>query len=298
MVCVIDKEKEMKSVLIKCRSIVSSAVLCIAIGFATIPSAHALGFFGFGFGFLCGPVNSEPTIIETADGPMFLVVSMTTTVLKQKVDGKNRLRHYAKIKLTRPDGSVVWNRALTIQSLAIATVVSTNPLFYYIAEALNISDRDASPVSAFPGQCLGIGLVKSGSTERLMVTMGTMAQTGGSVPTTQSQNQSTQAVGSSGTEAPVKGQDKTVVNVWMLNVKTGAVARTFKPRAKPNWFFLPSSSGTFDIDDDGNDELVLVRARFIGEDRYDYMYESYNVISGALENTTTTIQNNKVLMQP
>ena len=288
----------MKSILSKCRTILSLAVLCTTIGFVTVPSAHALSFFGLGFGFLCGPVNTEPTIIHTKAGPRFVVISMTTTVLKGKVDGKNRLRHFAKIKLLRPDGSVVWTRALTIQSLAIATVISTNPLAYFITEGLNIPDRQVSPVTAFPGQCLGVALVESGGTERLMFSAGTTAQSGGSVPTAAMQNQGTQAVGSSDTEAPVKGRDKTVINIWMLNVNTGAIARTFKPRAKPNWYFLPSSSGVFDIDDDGNGEMVIVRAKFVGEDRYDYMYESYNIISGALERTITTIQNNKQLMQP
>ena len=288
----------MKSIISNCKTILSSILLCVAISMATVPSAHAQNFFNFAFGFLCGSTNIGPTFVLTDAGPRFVVVSMTTTILNPPVGGKHRLRHFAIIKLVRPDGSVVWTRALSIQSLAIANVIRFDPIDYFITDVLNIPGRHASPLSAYPGQCLGVSVVKSGGQQRLGITIGTMAQEGGEISTTKAQNPGTQATGSSGTEAPVTGRDKTVVNTWMLNIANGAIARTFKPRAKPNWYYLPIDSGFFDIDDDGDAELVIVRGRFIGEDRYDYMYESYNVISGALENTTTTIQNNKLILQP
>ena len=285
----------------KFRTTLAWAVLCSAIILMTIPSAHALVIGGERFAFLCSEPDTEPTIFHTKNGPRILVISTTTTVLKGLVNGKNRLRHFIIVKLVNPDdGSVIWTRPLTIQSLAIATVFSTDPPAYFITEALMTPDRTSSPALIFPTECLGAGVVESGGTQRVAITLGTAAYSGGSIPSTKVDDpsgSSTQAVGSNGTEAPVIGQDKSIINTWMLNIDSGAIARVFKPRAKPKWYFLPISSGIFDADDDGNDELVITRTRFIGEDRYDFMYEIFNIMTGALESTTTTIQNNKLIIQ-
>lgn len=283
----------MKSAFLKCKIVLNWAILCTVIGFMTISNAHAITLFGAGFGLVCGTVNTEPSPVPTADGTRFVTVSATTTVLKGMVEGKNKLRHFAVVKSVRPDSSVAWTRSITTQSLAIATVIPSVPPAYFITEALNIPDRNASPVLVFPGECLGVSLAEHNGMERIIVALGTSAASGGTIPVA-----ATEGSSNPDTQAVVKGKDKSVVNFWVFDPSNGNIVRTFRPRAKPGRYFLAFSSGVFDIDDDGNSELVLVYARFVGEDRYDFIYESYNIATGALKNTTTTIQNNKVFFQP
>ena len=53
----------------------------------------------------------------------------------------------------------------------------------------------------------------------------------------------------------------------------------------------------YDVDNDFNDELVLSYLKFIGDLRYDFLFEHYNIGNGALKRTYTTTQFDQVKIQ-
>ena len=150
----------------------------------------------------------------------------------------------------------------------------------------------------FPGECGGSGVVPSGGNDYVWVAGGVASSEDTSVPAAQLEDQSLNAGSTppSKTKAVIKSRDLTVVNVWILNPANGNIARLFKLRPKPGRILLPFSSGLFDIDSDGNTELVLVYVKFIGDVRYDYVYEYYNIVNGQLENTKTVTQFHKLVI--
>ena len=176
----------------------------------------------------------------------------------------------------------VWKRALVVKSQAVVWVdLDDDPPSYSLPDTVSLGDRPASPAIFLATECNSVGVANSGNQSYITVAMGTTSSIGGTVPG----------------KNIIKGQDKTVLNVSILNVNNGNVVREFLVRPKPNRFFLLSSSGIFDIDNDFNDELVLAYVQFVGETRYDFIFEHYNIVTGALERTTTLTQYDKSVIQ-
>jgi len=283
----------MNSVLQKCRKTVFWTILFTVIAFMGIPSANALIGFGLDVGVLCGPIHSPPVIIPVGSSHRTITQSTTRTALNQGTAERKQLRHFTTIKSWLPNGNVSWTRALQIQSLAIAEVDMTDtPPSISFPDVVDLSDRPNAPAGFQSTDCMSISQASSGSGDYLTVTMGTTSSTGGPVASVTTDEPGDNKLMASGnkTLAPIKGADKTVINVWVLNINNGNVVRTHKIRARPNHFFQLTNSGIYDVDNDFNDELVVTYVRFIGETRYDFVIEHYNIANGALERTITTTQ--------
>ena len=86
-------------------------------------------------------------------------------------------------------------------------------------------------------------------------------------------------------------------SVIRFNGSNGAIVNTFKPRLSAGLIFMPRMSSVYDIDNDGQDELVLVRQKLIGAHRYDFTFASCNLLTAALEQSATTSQFNRKTVQ-
>ena len=267
----------MKSFLDKCRRVASWTVICIGIGIAGTSTAHAQFFFGFGFGFgfLCGTPNTPPTPIHISDtgGLRLLVPTMNTTVLQESENGLRKLQHQMKLKMVHPNGNTVWSRTLSVKSQGLVQVIPNVPGFQF--GVFFQPDSTVSPIFPFTSECMGLGQAESGGQTYITVALGTEAADGN----------------------PAAGEDKSHLNIWVLNMKTGAVVNVFRPRPKPNRYLLASQSGIYDIDNDGSAELVLIYGIFMGNNRYDFVAEYYNPITGALEDKIRTNQFNRLIVQ-
>lgn len=268
-------------------------MLFTGMAFMGIPSANAIIALEYDLGLLCGPPNPPPMTIHVGSSHRTITASATTTVLNQGTEDRKQLRQFVVLKSLMPDGSVDWTRSLQVQSLAIAEVdLDDTPPSYSLPDAVDLDDRPVAPALFLSSECLSVSLASSGSNNYLTVALGTTSSTGGpvaAVAADQSMNHKLMASGNK-TLAPIKGVDKTVINVLTLNINNGKVVRTHKVRARPNHFFQLATSGIYDVDNDFNDELVLSFVRFIGEYRYDFIFEHYNIATGALERTTTSTQ--------
>jgi len=266
----------METVLTACRKVVYWAILCVVIGFAVTPAAQAqfLGFGGF-FGALCGTPNTPPVPAHIAEsgGLRIFVATMNTTVLTEMEDGLRKLRHQLILVAKDPTGKVVWRRVLILKSRGIATVIPGFP-GYQFGEFFTVTST-VSPFFVFNSECLGISVNMSGGQRYVVVALGTQAAKGN----------------------PAAGEDKTMVNIWVLNRNNGTIVRTFRPRPQAGRYFLPFMSGIYDIDNDGNDELVLFFAKFVGTNRYDAVFQYYNLTSGVLKNTIRTNQFNRFTVE-
>jgi len=289
-----------KFILQKCRKTIYWAILFAGIGPMIAPTANALVIGDINLGILCGPINTTPLPIPVGSSYKFLTASTTTTVLKAGTADRKQLRHFVVIKMVNPNGTVAWTRSLVTQSLAVAEVdLDDTPPSYSVSDVVD-GDRPGTPGFFLPFECLSLGVATSGNKRYITVSLGTTSSTGGTDPVVAANKSMNPGLMASSPSQPlgvIKGQDKTVLNISILNINNGNVVRSFRPRPKPNRFFLVTSSGIVDIDNDFNDELVLVYIKFIGETRNDLIFEHYNIVTGALERTTTTTQQNKVIFQ-
>lgn len=283
----------MQITLQKCRKIIFSSLFFTFAAFMGAPSANAVIAYNYDLGILCGPIHSPPMTINVGSSYRTITASTTATVLNKGTPDRKQLRHFVVMKSLMPDGKVNWTRSLQIQSLAIVEAdLDNNPPLYTFQDSLDLGDRPAAPVGLQSADCLSVSQANSGGNNYLTVTLGTTSSTGGSVAAvTTEQSKSSKSVDpDSKTLSLIKGVDKTVINVTVLNVNNGKVVRTHKIRGRPNHFFQLTTSGIYDVDNDFNDELVLSFVKFVGENRYDFLFEHYNIATGALERTSTSTQ--------
>lgn len=269
----------MKSVFSTCRKITSWAFLCFVISIAGASNAQALNFFGFGGAFLCGPTNTSPTPVHitTTGGLRVLTATVNTTVLLEQENGLRKLQQHLFLTSKDPSGKVVWSRNFFQKSKGLAQVFPgagyiLTPTFQY--DPLNVA-RQFSPILLFNWECMGLGVAQSGANKYVIVALGTQAATG----------------------TPASGKDLSIVNIWVLNKNTGVIVKVFRPRPIIGRYFLGTESGVYDIDNDGSDELVLVYGKFIGDQRYDFVYEYYNLQTGVRKNIIRTNQFNRLIIK-
>jgi len=209
----------MKLILQEVQKSIFGAILFISITFSGIPTAHALAIGDQSLPILCGPVHTPPFSIYLGNTYRTITTSTTVSVLNKGTADRKILRHFIVIKMLKPNGTQVWTRSLITQSLAIAEVdLTTTPPSYSLPDVLDASGsgRTAIPAFMFPTECLNAMTAESGNTTYLAVALGTTSSAGG---------------------GNVKGKDKTVINISILNLNNGKVLRTFKVRPKLNMFF-------------------------------------------------------------
>ena len=111
------------------------------------------------------------------------------------------------------------------------------PPSYEVVDVVDTSDR-TSPFLFVPSECLSVGIAASGNKSYVTVALGTTSSTGGPVVVTaEDEPKSPKLMTSSKILASIKGKDKTVIKISILNINNGKVVRTFQPRPKPNQFF-------------------------------------------------------------
>jgi len=225
-----------------------------------------------GLGSLCLSMpNTPPTPLHIADtgSPLVITMTMNTTVLAEMEDGQRKLRHQAIMTAKDGAGALVWRRTFLLKSKGIATVIPGVPGYQFGKFFQNTNT--VSPVLLFNSECMGLGVAESAGQKYVMFALGTQAANG----------------------TPAIGEDDSLVNIWVLNKNTGQDVRVFRPRAQISRYFLPFTSGVYDIDNDSSDELVLIFAKFVGTERYDFVIEVYNLKTGVRKNTIRTNQFNR-----
>jgi len=266
----------MNSPAIKSRRVAALAVFCMFVGMTMTSGAQAQ-FFGILGGFLCGEPNTTPSPIHVTDsaGLRILTASTTTTVLTEKENNLRKLQHRVMLTSRDPSSKVLWTRNFFVKSRGVAQVFMGIPGWQW-GHFFDLDNRDASPVFLFNQECLGMGLAKSGGKKYITVALGTQSAKG----------------------TPASGEDLTLINIYVLNKDTGNIVKIFRPRPQKGRYFLAFDSGIFDIDNDGNDELVLTSVKFSGGPiRYDFVMEYYNLITGVKENTIRTNQINDLVIK-
>jgi hypothetical protein len=266
-------EGSMKSFLTKFRRVASWAIICAGIGLAGTSTAQAQFFFGGAFGALCGAPNTPPAAIHVTDagGLRLLTPIMNTTLLLENENGLRKLQHKMVLKMVHSNGNTVWSRTLSVKSQGL--FVPNPPGF--MPGVFFQPDSTVSPIFPFNSECMGLGVAEKSGTSYITVALGTAAANGN----------------------PTAGEDKSTINVWVLDRNSGAVLKVFRPRPKVNRYLLPFTSGVFDVDNDGDSELLLVYGIFVGNDRYDFVYEYYDLLTGTLENRVRTSQFNRLIIK-
>jgi hypothetical protein len=266
----------MRSFLDKCRRVAGSTVICILIGLAGTSTAHAQFFFAGNFAFSCGPVNQAlgPVFVGSNGVLRWLVPSMTTTVLSETEPGLRKVKHSLALRMMHPNGNRVWLRNLSVTSAGVAQVIPQVPGWNFGIELFFQSQKTEAPFRPFTAECLGLGTVQSGNETFVVVSMGIYAATG--------------------TEA--SGEDLSHVNFWVLNASSGAVVAVIRPRPKDGRYLL-QGSGFYDIDNDGDAEIVLVYGIYFGGNRSDFIYEAYTLKSGVLEFKSRNNQINREIIK-
>jgi len=97
-----------------------------------------------------------------------------------------------------------------------------------------------------------------------------------------------------GTEA--NGEDLSHMNFWILDDATGQVVSVVRPRPVAGRYLL-QGSGFYDSNNDGDVELVLVYGIYFGGDRYDLVYDEYDIRTGNRIDRTRLNQRNVEVVQ-
>ena len=258
-------------------------ILGIALLFgATQAHAQSFGFLG-GFGSLCGPIDRPPQFVETVDGGPLqtLVVSTITTLNADEadgiVDGLGTINHRLVVSLVDINGIEIWKqRNISLTSLPWA--LSPPPQgFEGIIPGVNFE----SPFRTFlfypfAGECLGLGVAEVGGKRYVTVSLGSEAADGD----------------------PQAGADLTRLNIAVLNASTGAIVKKHNLTPKPGKYLLAAAeSGIFDVDGDGNHELLLAYSIPKSQGRTEFVFQSIGLLSGSVEDAFRTLQTNKLIIQ-
>ncbi len=268
----------MKSLFSRLRKLAIGVAAFAVIGLAGTAPAHAQFFFaGPGFFFSCGPVNQAlGPVFVGSNGALrrWVVPNMTTTVLAETApNGFRKVFHNLLMKFFDDAGTLLWQRALTVKSNGIAQVIQQVPGWQF-GPFFQPQSTEA-PFFPFPSECLGIGTFQDGNNTYIAVAMGTFA--------------------SQGTEA--SGQDLSHMNFWVLNPNNGADVSVVRPRPVDGRYLL-QGSGFFDIDNDGKVELVLLYGIYFGNNRYDFIYDVYDPMTGNRIDRNRYNQRNVEKIQP
>jgi hypothetical protein len=165
-------------------------------------------------------------------------------------------------------GALVWQRA--------GLAVSSNEVFTALAglDLLSVGTTFTPPLQmasfyTLGFTCEGTGIAEVGSNQYVIMTAGASAAEG-DVTT---------------------GTDLSKIRIWVLDKTDGSDVKIHTVAGVPGTFLVAQSSGIFDIDADGDDELVIVRAEpraNLGDKERVFIHtETINLLTGVSEGTTT-----------
>ena len=266
----------MRFLFSRCRKTAAWVVICTGIMLAGMAPAQAQFFFGGNFVFTCGPINQAlgPVFVGNSGNlRRWLIPNMTTTVLTETAaNGLRKVQHNLTLRVVNDTGAQQWVRGLTVKSNGIAQVIPQVPGWSF--GTFFQPTQSEAPFFPFPSECLGFGAVVDGGETFVGVAMGTFAATG--------------------TEA--NGEDLSHMNFWILDDATGQVVSVVRPRPVAGRYLL-QGSGFYDSNNDGDVELVLVYGIYFGGDRYDLVYDEYDIRTGNRIDRTRLNQRNVEVVQ-
>ena len=248
------------------------AALSAPIYLLTVTPALAVDFSPPVAG-LCGVANLIGASIIDRDGNGNLgVIAPTrndTLELDDDTDGFATGILRLTIELLDDNGIRVWQRSGF--TVAANEIMLASPFADDLSPATipNVPTRHLQYYS-IPSICEGWGTVESGSQRYLYVSNG-----------------------ATGVDADAGDTDLSVIKVWIVNLANGNIVQTHRLIPQGGKFLLPFSSGFLDFDNDGNDELVVFRASYLGDtgdrSRFRITVEVFNLLTGALEQQFNTI---------
>lgn len=222
---------------------------------------------------LCGVSNLIGASIIDRDGNGNLgVIAPTrndTLDLDDDADGFATGVLRLTIELLDDNGNRVWQRSGF--TVAANEIMLANPFADDLSPATipNVPTRHLQYYS-FGFICEGWGTVESGAQRYLYVSNGT-----------------------TGVDADNGDTDQSVVKVWIVNLANGNIVQTHRIIPQGGKFLLAFNSGFLDFDNDGNDELVVLRASYLGDtgdrSRFRITVEVFNLLTGVLEQEFNTI---------
>lgn len=217
---------------------------------------------------------AEGPVLANIDGDAKLEIlrpNITSTIL-QDVDTDNLAEAdlEVSVKALEQNGNEKWNR----KSLTIKTndVAMANPFFGAVLVGVTYQPPDQMlGLLGFNTECLGLGVAEVGNKKYVMVSLGIAAVEG--MGTTY--------------------EDFTKINVWILDAATGAVVHKHTIRPRTNRMWVDFSSGVFDVDGDGDDELVSIYAKLTSEEQIEWKALVFNLLTGQKKSESVVFQNVK-----
>lgn len=248
------------------------AVLSAPICFLAVTPAMAVDFSPPVAG-LCGVSNLIGASVIDRDGNGNIgVIAPTrndTLDLDDDDDGFATGVLRLTIELLNDDGNRIWQRSGF--TVAANEILLANPLADDMLPATipNVPTRHL-PYYSFGFICEGWGTVESGAQRYLYVSNGT-----------------------TGVDSDAGDTDQSVVKVWIVNLANGNIVQTHRIIPQGGKYLLAFNSGFLDFDNDGNDELVVFRASYLGDtgnrSRFRITVEVFNLLTGVLEQQFNTI---------
>lgn len=239
--------------------------LLIAVTLCVSGPAAAQGVFFDGLTYipLCiGPVVGPvlANIDGTDEAELLVPNSVTTLMPDDNTNGLASADQKLTIKAFNQNGTELWvrkNLTTVSNDVAVAQPFLDTVL---VGTLFEVPDRMLG-LFGIGIECLYVGAAQVGNTRYVTVAIGISAAEG---------NLQT-------------GQDLTKVNVWVLNAATGAVVfkHTIRPRGSRFWSAV--SSGIFDPDGDGDDELVSVYAKLNNPESIEWKAFIFDLENGQKE---------------
>lgn len=219
---------------------------------------------------LCLSLGTAPffaDVTNAAAGTEIVVTNIRETVLADAdADDLSVVRSEVNVQLLDRTGSQIWRSdPLIVFSPDLATVISGGgivPDTYFFPSITALTFNTFFFSGGFT--CYGTAFaVEAGGQKYVATTTGFIAQTG---------------------DDELTGVDESRVNVWILNAATGAVVHEHRLRPRAGRFLSTITlSGIGPIDGDADDELVVGWVEPRGNGAYKLRYETYNILTGALE---------------
>jgi hypothetical protein len=234
--------------------------------------------FGLGFGLICGLGHSEPVPLQVEEnGPLRLAsMNATTRILADTdFDGATSVQQTVSLRLFDLQGNLEWKAGpFVLKSFEFASSLNF-PGFDGVTPAPGALPDTSSHLAVFPPfgtECNGVGVAVHNGQRYVIMTMGTVASAGTA-------------------EAP---QDLSKVILYVFNASNGNLVRKHKVVPRDGWFLSGfGGPAVLDADGDGNSEVVVARVRGLSNNRAEFLYESFNLVTGNREQRTRIVQKDK-----
>jgi hypothetical protein len=252
---------------------IPSFALTICLAGTSIAGAVDLGPQGIG---LCFGGAQSGALFVSLDGSGNVGVIAPTRDVTIKLDEDVNTLSKAVIKLTIElldnTGTRIWRRSgftVTSNDMVSGSPFADNVIPSTPLNILNLPPTRHLRYYPFGFVCEGYGIVESGGQRFLAVSSGVVG------PDESGNN------------------DGTILKVWIVDLANGDTVRLHKILPQGGKFALAFESGIADIDNDGDDELVVIRSGFLtpngNQSRFRITVDSFNLLGGGLEQSFNTI---------